>query len=456
MGESLKGFSASGILGKTSYRLILDGKVAIIVGPNGTGKSTFLSLFYLFLSRQWQRLNEYDFTELKLLHNKGEISISKADILSVELRANYPPSIRRMIDKLSSADLMGLIYKVSVTREEREQIAELLAVPPAQIASLRRYLSTEIGMSRQVFEADKAISTLDVGPIIYLPTYRRIEKDIKSIFPDIEARLRAKMEESGVTARSGTTFKEIASFGMADVSELINSYSGEVKEAQRLNSETASQEYIRDIVRGKIKNYSLSNIRKLDESALEDFKDRLDDQLFSPSDRESLREKINVIRRRAQGQPSAEQRYLGMFVEKLLAANERVKKKELPLRSFVQMVSKYLSPSKTAILEGHTFSIRSTDPDEKDDIPLEKLSSGEKQIVSIFAYLFLSKQEDFVVFIDEPELSLSVPWQKQFLPDVLSTANCAQLVVVTHSPYVFDNGLKDNVIDVRRLRAQPA
>lgn len=179
----------------------------------------------------------------------------------------------------------------------------------------------------------------------------------------------------------------------------------------------------------------------------------MDDQLFSSADRENLREKINVIRRRSQGQPSAEQRYLGMFVEKLLAANQRVKEKETPLRLFVEMVSKYLSPSKTARLSGNVFSIVSTDPEEEGDIPLEKLSSGEKQIVSIFAYLFLSKQDDFIVFIDEPELSLSVPWQKQFLPDVLDTHNCSHLVVVTHSPFVFDNFLQSRVIDVRRLKA---
>ena len=140
-----------------------------------------------------------------------------------------------------------------------------------------------------------------------------------------------------------------------------------------------------------------------------------------------------------------------MFVEKLLDAHNKVKEKERPLRAFVNIVSDYLKPDKRAILKGHAFSIISNDQEEN-TIPLEKLSSGEKQIVSVFAYLLLSGLDNFIVFIDEPELSLSVPWQKKFLPDIMNTYTCAQLIAVTHSPYVFDNQLRNNVVDVRRLR----
>lgn len=55
------------------------------------------------------------------------------------------------------------------------------------------------------------------------------------------------------------------------------------------------------------------------------------------------------------------------------------------------------------------------------------------------------------MLIDEPELSLSVPWQKKFLPDILSAESCAGLFAVTHSPFVFDNNLRHSVTDVRKL-----
>lgn len=71
------------------------------------------------------------------------------------------------------------------------------------------------------------------------------------------------------------------------------------------------------------------------------------------------------------------------------------------------------------------------------------LSSGEKQIVSLFSHLYLSGQKNSFVIIDEPELSLSVPWQKRLLPDILN--KCNGFIAVTHSPFIFDNELRTYV-----------
>ena len=51
------------------------------------------------------------------------------------------------------------------------------------------------------------------------------------------------------------------------------------------------------------------------------------------------------------------------------------------------------------------------------------------------------KKNNYIVLIDEPELSLSVKWQKTFLEDVRKGAFCKGLIAVTHSPFIFDNGL---------------
>lgn len=447
----ITGFSASGILGSFRYHLTTDGGPSIIVGPNGTGKSTFLSLFYLFITQQWARLSEFEFTELTLFHTHGEISVGRIDVLSYEPPSTKFGSFSKVANRLFESGAFDLVYKSSLTKEEKQRFANAVSIPSDQVNSLRKYFQAELSFNRAIYQAERELQKVDVGHILYLPTYRRIEKDIKSIFPDIENRIRSRMDESALGTRTGAGFTEIAGFGMGDIKAMIAKYTSSVREFQRLASESASQEYIRDIVSGEIRKYSLTNVRRMSETDFEDFKNRLDDKLFSASDREEFRAKITALRQKAHGKPKAEDRYLGMFVEKLLAAHRKVKAQEGPLRQFVDTITDYISPAKRAVLDGHDFRIEANEKEEG-DIPLEKLSSGEKQIVSIFAYLLLSGRKDFMVFIDEPELSLSVPWQKKFLPDLIETGACAHLFAVTHSPFVFDNHLRSRVVDVRRLR----
>jgi hypothetical protein len=80
---------------------------------------------------------------------------------------------------------------------------------------------------------------------------------------------------------------------------------------------------------------------------------------------------------------------------------------------------------------------------------LTTLSSGEKQIISLFSHLYLSGDKQYLILLDEPELSLSVQWQKHLLPDILASKRCMFLATVTHSPFVFDNELDDYAADIR-------
>jgi ABC-type lipoprotein export system ATPase subunit len=63
------------------------------------------------------------------------------------------------------------------------------------------------------------------------------------------------------------------------------------------------------------------------------------------------------------------------------------------------------------------------------------LSAGEKQILSFLAYNTFTQES--VIFIDEPELSLHVDWQRLLFPILLSQATQNQFVVATHSPFIY-------------------
>ena len=71
----------------------------------------------------------------------------------------------------------------------------------------------------------------------------------------------------------------------------------------------------------------------------------------------------------------------------------------------------------------------------KDAISSDKLSSGEKQMLSFLCYNAFSKET--AIFIDEPELSLHIDWQRLLLTTLLDQSTGNQFFIATHSPFIF-------------------
>lgn len=68
-------------------------------------------------------------------------------------------------------------------------------------------------------------------------------------------------------------------------------------------------------------------------------------------------------------------------------------------------------------------------------ISSDSLSAGEKQMLSFLCYnAFFSSS---IVFIDEPELSLHVDWQRQLFPTLFSQRKNNQFIIATHSPFIY-------------------
>ena len=68
-------------------------------------------------------------------------------------------------------------------------------------------------------------------------------------------------------------------------------------------------------------------------------------------------------------------------------------------------------------------------------IASDKLSAGEKQMLSFLCYNTF--RENSAIFIDEPELSLHVDWQRLLLPTLLEQDTDNQFFIATHSPFIY-------------------
>lgn len=76
------------------------------------------------------------------------------------------------------------------------------------------------------------------------------------------------------------------------------------------------------------------------------------------------------------------------------------------------------------------------------------LSSGEKQILVILLTVLLQDRKPYVLFMDEPEVSLHIEWQEKLITSIRQINPHVQIILSTHSPAVVMNGWADSVTEV--------
>ena len=83
-----------------------------------------------------------------------------------------------------------------------------------------------------------------------------------------------------------------------------------------------------------------------------------------------------------------------------------------------------------------------------------QLSSGEKQILAILLTVLVEDNKHYVLFMDEPEVSLHIDWQKRLIDLIIELNPNVQIILTTHSPAVIMNGWMDKVTEVSDITDQ--
>ncbi|MDP4540967.1 AAA family ATPase [Qipengyuania sp. DY56-A-20] len=459
-----KEFHVLGLFGISDVRIKIPGSSLVLVGPNGIGKSTVSNIFYFFISRQWNRLAEYKFSSVALIFDDGqEITAAREDITGLSqidnaLNRLHPDSrFFGYIDKLRSEGLLEeFVAKGRNSLALRRRVAEVLEVSPDEarnvVMLLRRRIFVEEDdvslFSKPRIEVEKKLSAIFNGRTLYLPTFRRIEKDIKDIFPDYEQRIRSS-ESSLTSPRSAPHYIDLVSFGMEDVRKSINKKLRFLRDYSLTQFNELSGLYLRDVIRGKAHEYSHKEISSLDDDRLSVILGRVSEQVLSQRDKDLLRDKIVGLKSRKAGPTELNESYLAHYFTRLMGVSSDISKQEADIVSFCDVCNEYLRPSKEMVYNDSRFTVEIVDAGGR-PIDLSVLSSGEKQVVSLFAHLYLDESSDQIVVIDEPELSLSVPWQKRFIADIAESPHCRFVFAVTHSPFIYEKLPKNSAVDLRR------
>ena len=72
-------------------------------------------------------------------------------------------------------------------------------------------------------------------------------------------------------------------------------------------------------------------------------------------------------------------------------------------------------------------------------LPLASLSSGEKQLLILLTETLLQQKQPFVFIADEPELSLHIEWQRNIIASIRKLNPFAQIIFATHAPEIAGN-----------------
>lgn len=294
--------------------------------------------------------------------------------------------------------------------------------------------------------------------IVYLPTYRRIELSLPEVDSRRNDRRKSILARLGV-ARIGLYTADIQ-FGLGDISARLRAIYSEMLYRSNQGYGKISANVINDLISGNYKNDSVSRRDPPSKESLEIFFSRIKD-----AEREYRRNSYsnfftapNLDRVYSGDVPTDAQPFLSYFLEQLNSVMQETRETEELVEAFINNCNRYLSgddfstdqystgiddafDKKKLTFNRRSFEVKVTSSATGDEVSLEALSSGEKQMISLFARLYLYPGPKMVL-IDEPELSLSLDWQRQILPDVLKAPTCQQVIAITHSPFIFDNELE--------------
>lgn len=119
---------------------------------------------------------------------------------------------------------------------------------------------------------------------------------------------------------------------------------------------------------------------------------------------------------------------------------QEVRKLHEPLNRFAKSVNLFFKEGKKEIrvTGSGDIIVLNYNKGAKVQDTIFNLSSGEKQIIILMACLSLSEdsKRSHVYVVDEPEISLHISWQEQFVDALLEASPNTQFILATHSPSI--------------------
>lgn len=453
-------FSIKGLFGKKDVNLVFNNRAQIYIGENGLGKTTILNALYFLLSCDFNNLINIFFSRIDIVINKKAFSFSKDEINaylqaqdSRVRRTGFYQTLNRTLDDGDIKKLQTIIrsgksdmVRIQDAQQYLKEKGYNFTAPNDYIMEMVTQIVVDRAEINKVEQFKKFMSEQNLR-ILYFPTYRRIEKDVRTMLKELRNRrqMNFSIRERDLESSFVEELSEAVHSGMSDIKQRRDSVLRIISDISRKELDALSVDLLKKQIAGIQDKISL---KKDDIEKIKAIISKKQVGLTLPEQEEVM----NKIQSRVIY--NEDNKLLLYHLTRLIDIYNSYEDYDRGIKFFVEVCNSYLRDKKFTYNEAElTLDLEPVVKSGliQEVIDLNILSSGEKQLIALFATIYLNPQNHFVMLIDEPELSLSIYWQRKLLPDVMKSPNCDFLFAVTHSPFIFDNELQDSTTGMKEF-----
>lgn len=395
--------------------------INLIIGKNGSGKTTFINLLIGVLTGDIESISEFDFS--KIIINLSKKGSSK----KIEVNKNFSNSnVLQDIEFKIEDKVFTFVFSTSFRRVR----GELVGFQKGSIDEIDK-LNIEL-------ESLVDISSLSVYRLRKEDDYEVLQRGKREIISPVDFKLKDMMNrliryQLEITQKANKISQELKN-------EVLVSILYDGSRIPRKNDFNAEEEKEK-----LLKSYKQLNINsKTTELKIEKHINNLE-KVFK--DMNSIKDNSNADEVMGKFFASVESlRKTQAVFEMSIKAEEKRDRIFEPLNIFIDLLKEFID-DKCFEVNQDGLNIKNFDNKK---VGVEKLSSGEKQLIILLCEALLQKNSNSVYITDEPELSLHIAWQRKVIPSVRKLNPNSQIIVATHSPEIAGYD-KEKIISMRSL-----
>lgn len=443
-------FKGNEVHGYIKFNIPFNKDLTFLVGSNGSGKTTALMLLQSLLAPSFEDLYSISFGKIELEYainnkefsikcekNKNEMILSFSEESDKLVLPNYQSE---EIEYLSTRNrFQDMIKELGLKNKNHPVIKAISSIKSPVFLGLERrndfqhhFEDDSLFYERDIFIKNNTLNHFKTKRLLSGSLNGGLE-DAEYIIQEAYKRIR-KIESSLSVKLRDNILLSAFRYKKFDITEFNKNWSEKrsvLKKRKEIKDAISKIDEFDNKLTRELDNF-FDNIEKL-------FDDKKDDDKVSV---EWLLNNVQIDR-------------IFDVIEIVENHKEKIDKFFLPINQFLDTVNEFFKDSNKQISINTVGKLEVIRPN-KSSCGIGALSSGERQILVIFAHVFFNKystqttQRGRIFILDEPELSLHLRWQQIFVETIMEKSVETQFIMATHSPDIIDE-YKSKAFQIRRV-----